>query len=125
MVSNAMVIHYGDNMDKAVPFYRDTLGLTVTTESPGWSTLQVTDSLELALHSRSEGYAGISDTHPFDASETTLVLNIDDLDACCVRIKNQGGAVDRVIEPREGIPVRIGLARDPAGNGFQVNQYVG
>ena len=53
------------------------------------------------------------------------MLTVDDLDAYCSRITEQGGVMDRILEPREGIPVRMGLVRDPSGNGFQVNQYVG
>ena len=103
MVTSAMVIHYVDNMDAALGFYRDGLGLKVSTESPGWSMLQVTESLDLALHTRGAGHEGPGDVHPFDALETTLVLNVDDLDACCTRIKEQGGVVERIIE-REAAP---------------------
>ena len=125
MVTGAMVIHYIDNMNQAISFYKDALGLAVNTESPGWSTFRVTETLELGLHTRGDEYAGPKDFHPFDASETLLVLTVDDLDAYCSRITEQGGVMDRILEPREGIPVRMGLVRDPSGNGFQVNQYVG
>ena len=125
MVTSAMVIHYIDDMGRAISFYKGALRLVVNTESPGWSTCRVTETLELGLHTRGEGYTGPKAPHSFDACETTLVLNVDDLDACCTRIAEHGGTLDRILEPREGIPVRMGLVRDPSGNSFQVNQYVG
>ncbi len=127
MIDSALVVHYIDDMDQALSFYKTALGLTPSTESPGWSTLRVTEGLELALHIRGDGEgrgAGSADVHPFDAFETTLVLFVGDLEACCDRITDQGGSLDRVLEPRDGIPIRMALVRDPSGNGFQVNQFV-
>ena len=40
-------------------------------------------------------------------------------------IREAVGSVDRIIERRDGIPVRMGLVFDPSHNGLQVNQYVG
>jgi len=42
-------IKFVANMNKAVKFYRDVLGLTVKFESPGWSQF-VTGETTLALH---------------------------------------------------------------------------
>ena len=128
MITAAIVLHYIDDMERALSFYKSAFGLSVTTESPGWSTLGVTEGFELALHireSRVKDNAGAPDAHPFDAFETTLVLFVDVLEACCNRITEHGGSLDRILEPREGIPIRTALVRDPSGNGFQVNQYVG
>jgi predicted enzyme related to lactoylglutathione lyase len=47
------VIKFVANMDKAVKFYRDVLGLKVKFESPGWSEF-VTGETTLALHPASE-----------------------------------------------------------------------
>ena len=47
------VIKFVANMDKAVKFYRDVLGLTLKFESPGWSEF-VTDETTLALHPSSD-----------------------------------------------------------------------
>jgi predicted enzyme related to lactoylglutathione lyase len=43
------VIKFVANMDRAVKFYRDVLGLQLTFESPGWSEF-VTGETRLALH---------------------------------------------------------------------------
>jgi catechol 2,3-dioxygenase-like lactoylglutathione lyase family enzyme len=42
-------IKYVADMDKAVAFYRDTMGLTLKFQSPGWSEFD-TGSVSLALH---------------------------------------------------------------------------
>ena len=126
MISGAMILFYIDGMDASLTFYKDGLGLKTTSESPGWSTLRVTDTLELALHSHpADSTHQASGKHPFDTGDTTLILNVDDLDAYCDRILATGGSVDRIIERRDGIPVRMGLVFDPSHNGLQVNQYVG
>src|SRR5579863_3678825 len=46
-------IKFVADMDKAVKFYRDVLGLTVKFKSPGWSEF-VTGETTLALHPASE-----------------------------------------------------------------------
>jgi lactoylglutathione lyase len=42
-------IHFVGDMDRAVAFYRDTLGLTLKFASPGWSEFD-TGATTLALH---------------------------------------------------------------------------
>jgi catechol 2,3-dioxygenase-like lactoylglutathione lyase family enzyme len=46
-------IKFVGDMDKAVKFYRDTLGLKLKFESPGWSEF-VTGETTLALHPASD-----------------------------------------------------------------------
>ncbi len=125
MVSEAMVVYYIDDTDQTLSFYKNALGLVTTSESPGWSTLRVTEGFELALHARFFGGSTAPEKHPFDTGEPALAVSVDDLEAYCKRITAHGGSLDRILEPRQGIPVRTGLVRDPSGNGFQVNQYVG
>ena len=47
------VIKFVDDMNRAVKFYRDVLGLPLKFESPGWSEF-VTGETTLALHPASE-----------------------------------------------------------------------
>ena len=47
------VMKFVSNMDDAVHFYRDTLGLPLKSQSPGWSEF-ATGSTVLALHPASE-----------------------------------------------------------------------
>ena len=46
-------IKFVADMDEALKFYRDVLGLKVTFESPGWSEF-VTGETDLALHPASD-----------------------------------------------------------------------
>ena len=46
-------IEFVSDMDKAVKFYRDVIGLEVKFESPGWSEFE-TGATTLALHPASE-----------------------------------------------------------------------
>jgi predicted enzyme related to lactoylglutathione lyase len=64
-------IKFVADMDKAVKFYRDVLGLKVKFESPGWSEF-VTGETTLALHPA-------SDENP--AGKVELGFTVADLDA--------------------------------------------
>jgi catechol 2,3-dioxygenase-like lactoylglutathione lyase family enzyme len=48
-VKLSYAIHFVADMDRAVAFYRDTLGLTLKFASPGWSEF-ATGETTLALH---------------------------------------------------------------------------
>ena len=122
MITAATIIHYIDDMERAIGFYR-AVGLEATSESPGWSTFKVLPGLELALHAGKTAASG--ESHPFDAMTTTFSMSVDDLEPYCERVTAAGGEVQRILEPREHIPVRMALVSDPDGNGFQINQYVG
>lgn len=50
------VIKFVADMDRAVSFYRDTLGLPLKFQSPGWSEFQ-TGTTTLALHPASAEHA--------------------------------------------------------------------
>jgi lactoylglutathione lyase len=65
------VMKYVADMDKAVAFYRDVLGLTLRFASPYWSEFE-TGQTTLALHPA-------SDTHP--AGSCQIGLSVDDIDA--------------------------------------------
>jgi predicted enzyme related to lactoylglutathione lyase len=65
------VMKFVSNMDDAVKFYRDTLGLPLKSQSPGWSEF-ATGSTVLALHPSSE-------RNP--AGTVELGFSVDDLQA--------------------------------------------
>lgn len=73
----AYAIKYVADMDRAVKFYRDTLGLTLKFQSPEWSEF-ATGETTLALHSASKknpagsvevGF-GVDDIHTFHKEMT-------------------------------------------------------
>ena len=113
-----MVVHYVTDMDKALPFYRDVLGLKVEFESTGWSTLRCGGCI-VALHILSPGMIEGAVAH------AGLNLHVDDLDAAVKEVAAGGGEVKNIREAGGGIPVRIAVIADPVGNVFELRQYVG
>ena len=65
------VMKFVDDMDKAVAFYRDILGLKLRFASPEWSEFE-TGQTTLALHRA-------SDTHP--AGGCQIGFSVDDIEA--------------------------------------------
>ena len=65
------VMKFVADMDRAVAFYRDTLGLQLKFQSPGWSEF-ITGETTLALHIASE-------KNPAGACE--LGFRVDDIEA--------------------------------------------
>jgi lactoylglutathione lyase len=71
MIKLTYVMKFVNNMDEAVRFYRDTLGLPLKFQSPGWSEF-ATGSTVLALHAASE-------RNP--AGKVELGFSVEDLNA--------------------------------------------
>ena len=88
----AYVMKFVADMDKAVAFYRDTLGLTLTFQSPGWSEF-ATGETTLALHVA-------SDTNPAGACE--LGFSVGDVDAFHREKSAQGVIFTRAPELEHG-----------------------
>jgi predicted enzyme related to lactoylglutathione lyase len=74
------VIKFVGNMDEAVKFYRDTLGLPLKFQSPGWSQF-ATGQTTLALHLASEA-------NP--AGKTELGFAVPDLNAFHTAMLSKG-----------------------------------
>lgn len=124
MISGASILFYIDDMDRALMFYKEALGLEPLMEEPYFSKLRVNEGLELGLHPPVGEQKDKGKKHPFDAGEVTLSLVVDDIEAYIARIEQYGGRVDRIVEPEGGRRSRMGLVFDPSGNGFQVDQIV-
>jgi catechol 2,3-dioxygenase-like lactoylglutathione lyase family enzyme len=88
----AYVMKFVADMDKAVAFYRDTLGLTLKFHSPGWSEF-ITGETTLALHPA-------SDTHPAGSCE--LGFRVEDLEAFYRAKSGQGVVFTRLPEMEHG-----------------------
>ena len=103
-----------NDMDRALRFYKDVIGLHVGFESPEWSEMTYGDAT-VALH------GGKPST---DLDRTGLYFYVDDIEAACKEVEAAGG---RVIAPpnanqEEGI-VLAELA-DTEGNGFGLCQQL-
>ena len=94
------VIKYVADMNKAVEFYRDTLGLELRFQSPGWTEF-VTGDTTLALHEA-------SDSHP--AGSASIGFRVADVDAF---YKDSG--VEFTSPPTETFGHRIARFKDCDG----------
>jgi catechol 2,3-dioxygenase-like lactoylglutathione lyase family enzyme len=86
-------IHFVADVDRAVAFYRDTIGLALKFSSPGWSEF-ATGATTLALHSASEE----------DPPRTThLGLHADNIAGVHGALAAAGVRFTRVPTPEHGI----------------------
>jgi hypothetical protein len=80
----------------------------------GWTTIDF-GSIQLALHilpADNDGpipYAGLN-------------LEVDRIEEMQESIARSGGRMKKLIEPRDGVPVRVALFEDSEGNGFELRQ---
>ena len=75
-VTKVLYMLWVTDMDRAVRFYRDVLGLNVHAQSPNWSELTLGDST-VALHQ------GSNDSFRM----TGLSFEVDDIDEACREIE--------------------------------------
>src|ERR1700753_2853991 len=121
-----------DDVDTALTFYRDILGLAVTDEVANgdfrWITLQTDSQPEIKIV-LSEPHAGRSkeDGDALDAllakaALTMIQLRTDNLDATFDKIATAAG-VEVLQEPADQFwGVRDASVRDPAGNMIRIAQ---
>ena len=67
------------DMDRAVAFYRDVVGLKVNSQSPMWSELIHGDAV-VALHGGGNG----------DFNPTGLSVQVSDVESACAEIETEG-----------------------------------
>lgn len=101
------------DMDRAVAFYRDALGLTVHMATPAWSELSI-DGATIALHSGRE--AG--------TRETGLGFKVLNIDSVANAVVSQGGFIHAPKTKAQGEPAII-KAGDTEGNVFFLSEGPG
>ena len=109
-----MVIHYARDMKRATRFYAEVFDVKATLELPGWVTLDF-GSFRLALHS-----LPADDEGPIP--HAGLNLEVDQIEEMQKRIERLGGRMKQLIEPGNGVPVRVAMFEDTEGNGFELRQ---
>jgi predicted enzyme related to lactoylglutathione lyase len=98
------------DMDRALTFYRDVLGLEVGFQSPYWTELSWKDAT-IALH------LGSAD----EARESWLGFNVDDLDAAAAEIEAGGGQRG---QERTQSGSRLLAITDTEGNSLTIGQQL-
>jgi len=102
------------DMDRAIAFYHEGVGLDLRFRSPEWSELAWGDAV-VALH------GGAQD---IDLHETGLGFEVRDLEGALGELVEAGGRIVRPPEDREGEPIRLAEVADPDGNVFSVVQPI-
>lgn len=102
------------DMDRAVGFYRDTMGFDESFVSPYWSELRFGDAI-LALHGGGDG----------SRNPTGLSLQYENVRQAHAAAIAAGAVSLQSPEQREGEPILLSTIVDPEGNVIMITQYVG
>lgn len=100
-------------MDRAVAFYRDVIGLDLRLHAGSWAELGHGDAI-VALHGGGNG----------EYRSTGLGFAVADAAAACSEVSAAGGKVIRGPEERAGEGIILAHLVDPEGNGFDLTQSV-
>lgn len=109
---------WSEDLNNLLPFYRDTLGLKVGLDSPGFVVLGDPNGPAVALgtHSDVQGSAKEPARH-------IIGFDTDDIQADCARLKAAG--VEFIEEPNKMDGGWIATCKDPEGNYVQLLQFEG
>jgi lactoylglutathione lyase len=101
------------DMGRSVAFYRDTLGLRLKFESPGWSEFE-TGATTLALHGAAGPAAAAAKTGPV-AGTCSLGFSVPDLNSTHAELRRRGAhfVMPPTEQANEGI--RLAVCVDPDG----------
>ena len=102
------------DMDRALAFYRDTMGFTEAFSSPHWSELRFGDAI-IGLHGGGDG----------SRQKTGLSIQYEDVASAHAHALANGGTSINAPERREGEPIILSTVLDPEGNEIMLTQYVG
>ena len=101
------------NMDRAVVFYSNVIGLDVKVHSKNWSELGNEDAV-VALHGGGDGEYRL----------TGLGFAVNDIAAACDEVTGSAGRIINPPEERAGEGITLALVADPEGNGINLTQMV-
>ena len=109
---------WSQDLNNLLPFYRDTLDLKTSIETPRFVVFGdlTTPTLALGTHSEVRGPAS-------DPYRHTVVLASDNVDADFERLRGSG--VEFIEQPTQYDSVRITTLKDPEGNLIQLLQQTG
>jgi len=107
---------WSEDVKKLLPFYRDTLGLKVGLETPGFVVFGDPNAPAVALgtHSEVQGKA-------VDPARHIVGFDTDDVRGEAARLKSAG--VEFVEEPNQQNGLWIATFKDPEGNLLQLLQF--
>lgn len=109
------MIVYVTDMKRSVAFYRDTLGLPLKFESPGWTEF-ATGASTLALHIASAPAAPApTEKGAQPAGRAELAFSVADVDKAHAELAAKGVRFIMPPAAREGEGIKLALGLDPDG----------
>jgi predicted enzyme related to lactoylglutathione lyase len=109
---------WSEDLNNLLPFYRHTLGLPVSIETPGFVLLGDPNGAAVSLGTHSEVHG------PAKEPQRHIVgLETDDIKAEHARLKGEG--VEFLEEPQDGGQVVFATFKDPEGNYLQLLEFKG
>jgi len=108
-----------DDMDRAVTFYRDTLGLAVKYETADWVELDA-GNMTIALRRFGSGPEGRPELGVGEGA--TLVFEVGDIEAAKAKLEGEG--VKFIGGVFEYGAVKLAAFEDVNGNVLQIYQHV-
>jgi lactoylglutathione lyase len=112
------------DMSRSVAFYRDTLGLRLKFESPGWSEFE-TGATTLALHPGSPAPISATTTQAGPPAGTcSLGFSVPDLTSTFAELSERGArfVMPPTDRPTEGI--RLAVCIDPDGLAISIAEPI-
>jgi predicted enzyme related to lactoylglutathione lyase len=111
---------WSENLNNLLPFYRDVLGLKVSSESPEFVVLGSNDPSEPGL-----GLGTHSEVHGRNADPARHMVGLasDDLKGDWERLKKAG--VEFIEDPTDYGDISIATLKDPEGNLVQLWHFSG
>jgi len=111
-IENIKYMIMAKDMNRAVQFYTQTVGLQVRFQSEGWTELQW-EGNTVALHGGWDG----------KPNRTGLSFQVSNIKAACEKAKAAGANVLQGPEDREGEPIILANLRDPEGNEIMFTEW--
>ncbi len=112
---NMMTMINVSDMGRSVKFYRETLGLKLRFESPGWSEFEVGNGVTLALHGGAQpSDSGVRSGEPV-AGTASIGFGVENVDKACQELKAKGARFVMDPRDREREGVRLAVLVDPDG----------
>jgi lactoylglutathione lyase len=109
-------------MPRSVAFYRDTLGIPLKYESPGWSEFQ-TGATTLALHLvPADAAENRPSQGPPAAGTCTIGFSVEDLDRSYAELQSRGARFVMPPTTRAEEGIRLAVCLDPDGLGISFAQ---
>jgi predicted enzyme related to lactoylglutathione lyase len=102
------------DMDRAVHFFQQTFGLTVSQKTDFWSNLE----------SGNGTIALCSFGNKTELKETTLIIEVDDYKEAVELVKQNKGTILKIGEPYEGVPIYNVEIIDTENNKLVISQKV-